>query len=363
MILVPSVLTSYKHNFALISVKFWAIKISIISEIITTYLFVNKNHLLKSNIVKMKMMKQQIMIKPGKIEFREIPIPQLNENEVLIKIMRIGICGSDIHVYHGKHPQTPYPVTQGHEVSGMIEKVGINVSNFKKGDKVTIQPQVVCGKCHSCLHGKYHICDELKVMGFQTTGMASEFFVTKADRVLKLPDDMTYEQGAMIEPMAVACGVFTKTSDLNDLKIVVLGAGPIGNLTAQTAKALGAKSVLITDISDYRLEIAKEVGIDYTINPSKQNLSEEIVKAFGPDKADLIIECVGINQTIDDAIINARKGTDIIIVGVFGDKAFVDLDSVQNRELRLIGLLMYQTKEYLKAIKLVHSGSIQLEPL
>ncbi|MHA1121822.1 MAG: zinc-dependent alcohol dehydrogenase [Candidatus Heimdallarchaeota archaeon] len=308
-------------------------------------------------------MKQQVMIEPGKITFREIPIPEVKENEVLIKIMRIGVCGSDIHVYHGKHPYTSYPVTQGHEVSGMIEKVGIKVTELKIGDKVTIQPQVVCGKCHSCLHGNYHICDELKVMGFQTTGMASEFFVTDANRILKLPDEMSYEQGAMIEPMAVACGVFTKTDDLSGLNVVVLGAGPIGNLTAQTAKALGAKSVLITDVSDFRLEIAKKVGIDHTINPLKQDLSEEIVKAFGPDKADLIIECVGINQTIDDAITNARKGTDIVLVGVFGDKPVVDLGTVQDRELRLIGMLMYQTKEYLKAIELVNSGKIQLEPL
>lgn len=308
-------------------------------------------------------MKQQVMIEPGKITFREIPIPELKENEVLIKIMRIGVCGSDIHVYHGKHPYTSYPVTQGHEVSGMIEKVGSKITELKPGDRVTIQPQVVCGKCYSCLHGKYHICDELKVMGFQTTGMASEFFVTDADRILNLPDDMSYEQGAMIEPLAVACGVFTKTDDMSGLNVIVLGAGPIGNLAAQTAKALGAKSVLITDVSDFRLEIAKKVGIDYTINPLKQDLSEEIVKAFGPDRADLIVECVGINQTIDDAIANARKGTDIIIVGVYGDKPVVDLSTVQDRELRLIGMLMYQTKEYLKAIELVHSGRVQLEPL
>jgi len=308
-------------------------------------------------------MKQQVMIEPGKITFREIPIPELKENEVLIKIMRIGVCGSDIHVYHGKHLYTSYPVTQGHEVSGMIEKVGSKITELKPGDRVTIQPQVVCGKCHSCLHGKYHICDELKVMGFQTTGMASEFFVTDADRILNLPDDMSYEQGAMIEPLAVACSVFSKTDDMSGLNVIVLGAGPIGNLTAQTAKALGAKSILITDVSDFRLEIAKKVGIDYTINPLKQDLSEEIVKAFGPDRADLIIECVGINQTIDDAIANARKGTDIIIVGVFGDKPVVDLSTVQDRELRLIGMLMYQTKEYLKAIELIHSGRVQLEPL
>ncbi|MHA1885238.1 MAG: zinc-dependent alcohol dehydrogenase, partial [Promethearchaeota archaeon] len=149
-------------------------------------------------------MKQEVMTAPGKIEFQDIPIPKLSGNDVLVKIMRIGVCGSDIHVYHGKHPYTSYPITQGHEVSGIIEKVGSDVKDLKPGDKVTIQPQVVCDKCYSCLHGRYHICDDLKVMGFQTTGTASEFFKVDSTKIIKLPDNMSYEQGAMIEPCAVA---------------------------------------------------------------------------------------------------------------------------------------------------------------
>ncbi len=308
-------------------------------------------------------MKQQVMTAPGRIEFRNIPIPEVKKEEVLVKMRKIGICGSDIHVYQGKHPLTSYPVTQGHEVSGVIEKVGNEVKQLKAGDKVTIQPQVVCQKCYPCTHGKYHICDKLKVMGFQTTGMASEYFVAESERVLKLPDEMSLEEGAMIEPVAVACGAIAKVDDIKGIDVIVLGAGPIGNLIAQTAKALGAKSVLITDVRDFRLRIAKKVGIDHCINPLKQNLSEERVKFFGKDKADLIFECVGSNTTINDAIENARKGTDIIIVGVFGEKPTIDLGSIQDQELRLIGTLMYQKKDYLKAIELIHSGKVQIEPL
>ncbi|MHA2051406.1 MAG: zinc-dependent alcohol dehydrogenase [Promethearchaeota archaeon] len=308
-------------------------------------------------------MKQEVMTAPGKIEFQDIPIPELKEMDVLVKIMRIGVCGSDIHVYHGKHPYTSYPVTQGHEVSGIIEKIGSGVKDLKPGDKVTIQPQVVCDKCYPCLHGKYHICDELKVMGFQTTGTASEFFKVESEKIIKLPDDMTYEQGAMIEPCAVAVHAVSRGGDISDYKVLVLGAGPIGNLVAQTAKALGAKAVMITDLSDFRLKIAKKVGIDFTVNPNSQDLAEEIGKAFGSDKADLIIECVGANETIDAAINNARKGTDIIIVGVFGDKPAIDLGFVQDRELQIIGTLMYQADDYIKAIELVGSGKIKLEPL
>jgi len=308
-------------------------------------------------------MKQEVMTAPGKIEFQDIPIPELNENDVLVKIMRIGVCGSDIHVYHGKHPYTSYPVIQGHEVSGKVEKVGSNVYEIKPGDKVTIQPQVVCDKCYPCLHGKYHICDELKVMGFQTTGTASEFFKVDLTKIIKLPDGMTYEQGAMIEPCAVAVHAVSRGGDISEFNVLVLGAGPIGNLVAQTAKALGAKAVMVTDISDFRLEISKKVGIDFTVNPNTQNLTEEIENAFGTNKADLIIECVGANDTINAAINNARKGTDIIIVGVFGENPTVDLGLVQDRELRLIGTLMYQTDDYIKAIELVDSGKIKLEPL
>ena len=128
-------------------------------------------------------MLQQVMTNPGEIIFREVPVPEVKENQVLVKIMNIGVCGSDIHVYHGKHPFTKYPVTQGHEVSGEIIELGKNVTEFHVGQKVTIEPQVYCGHCYPCRHGKYNLCEELKVMGFQTTGTASEYFAVDASKV------------------------------------------------------------------------------------------------------------------------------------------------------------------------------------
>lgn len=134
-------------------------------------------------------MLQQVMTSPGVIEFKEVPVPEPGEGQVLIKIMKIGICGSDIHVYHGEHPFTKYPVTQGHEVSGQITALGQGVEGLSVGQKVTIQPQVVCGECYPCRHGKYNLCEELKVMGFQTTGVASHYFAVDAAKVTPLPDD------------------------------------------------------------------------------------------------------------------------------------------------------------------------------
>lgn len=189
-------------------------------------------------------MLQQVMTAPGVIEFNEVPVPEVKPGQVLVKIQKIGICGSDIHVYHGKHPFTKYPVTQGHEVSGEIAQIGQGVEGFSVGQKVTIQPQVVCGKCYPCRHGKYNLCEELKVMGFQTTGVASHYFAVDAQKVTPLPEDMSFDEGAMIEPLAVAVHAIRQAGDVTGLKIAVLGAGPIGILVAQAAKGMGAQSVI-----------------------------------------------------------------------------------------------------------------------
>ena len=223
-------------------------------------------------------MLRQVMVEPGVIEFENIPVPKPKAGQLVVKMLRIGVCGSDIHVNHGMHPYTSYPVTQGHEVSAVVHEIGPDVSGFAVGDLVTIQPQVVCGECYPCTHGEYHICDSLKVMGFQTTGMASEFFLTDAQRVLKLPAGMTPDEGAMVEPVAVACHALGRVPTLEGLNVLVLGAGPIGNLVAQSAKGFGAKSVIISDISDKRLDKASDVGIDFTINPMKKSVGDALVE-------------------------------------------------------------------------------------
>ena len=254
-------------------------------------------------------------------------------------------------------------MVQGHEVSGIVEKVGGSVRAFAPGDLVTIQPQVTCGKCYACTHGAYHICDNLKVMGFQTTGAGSELFAVEASKVLKLPARMDAEHGAMIEPVAVAVHALGRAGDVTGKKVLVLGAGPIGNLVAQAARGMGAAKVMVTDVSAFRLEKARECGVDHCLNTAEADLASAIRTHFGESKADVILECVGSPQTIQQAVAVARKGTDIIVVGVFGDKPTLDMGTVQDRELRLIGTLMYQEPDWKKAIDLVERGAIRLSPL
>ncbi|MCB8945433.1 MAG: alcohol dehydrogenase catalytic domain-containing protein [Ardenticatenaceae bacterium] len=308
-------------------------------------------------------MQQAVMTAPGHIILQDVARPTIQPHEVLLQTRRIGICGSDIHVYHGLHPYTSYPVVQGHEVSGTIAAVGADVRHLAVGDPVTFMPQVTCGTCYACRHGQEHICDSLKVMGFQTGGAAQEFFPVPAANVLKLPAGISLEQGAMIEPIAVAVHALRRGGEIAGKQILVLGAGPIGNLVAQTAQALGARTVMITDISEYKLEMARCVGINHVLNTSEADLGAALNQHFGPDKADLILECVGVQPTIEQAVAHARKGSTIVIVGVFGQKPVVNIGLVQDRELSLVGTLMYQRPDYETAIALVAEGKMQLDAL
>ena len=300
------------------------------------------------------------MTEPGKIEYREVEVPKYSDDQVLVKTLKIGICGSDIHVYHGKHPFTSYPIVQGHEIAGEVVEAGSAVSGLKAGDIITVIPQVTCGRCYPCRHGNYHICDTLKVLGFQTDGVAGDYFVVPADKVLKT-DGIKSEDVALIEPIAVAVHAVRRVGDVAGKKIVVLGAGPIGNLVGQVAKALGAQEVLMTDVSDYRLGIAEKCGIDHCVNSREMTLKDAVEKYYGSDKADYIFDCAGVPPTITAAVENARKGSTIVVVAVFEEKPQMDLGVIQDRELNIVGTLMYKNEDWDVAIDILRQGKIHTD--
>lgn len=305
-------------------------------------------------------MLEAVMVQPGKILIREVPRPVAGKGEVLLAVKRIGICGSDVHVWHGKHPYTSYPVIQGHELAGIVEETGEGVG-LTVGGKATVQPQITCGKCNPCRRGDYHICRGLKVMGFQAEGGAREFWKLPAEKVIPLPEEVSLEEGAMVEPLSVAVHAIRKAGEIRGRKAVVLGAGPIGNLVGQVLKTQGVE-VIISDPNPFRLEIAKRVGIDHTVNPAASSLEETIAEKFG-EPVDLWFECVGIEQTIDQAIELCEKGGTIVVVGVFPEKVRVNMGFVQDHELRVIGTLMYKREDMLEAVELLRRKKVQVEPL
>ena len=254
-------------------------------------------------------------------------------------------------------------MVQGHEYSAEVVAVGSAVRKVKPGDRVTGRPQLVCGECNPCKRGQYNVCSNLRVEAFQADGVAQDYFVIPEERVVALPEGMSPDYGAMVEPTAVAAHATSRPRALGGRNVVVSGAGTIGNLVAQFARARGAKRVVITDVSDYRLEKAKECGVDVCVNTKEKNFGEALVEAFGPDKADVIYDCAGNNVTMGQAIQYARKGSVIVLVAVFADMATVDLAVANDHELDIKSTMMYRHEDYVGAIELVEAGKVQLKPL
>src|SRR5512140_668181 len=309
-------------------------------------------------------MRQAIMISPGVIEFREVPEPgYLNDNEILLRVKRIGICGSDIHVFHGTHPATSYPVVQGHEYSAIVEAAGEKVSRVKPGMKVTARPQLVCGKCGPCRRGQYNACQNLKVQGFQAPGVAQDLFVVTEERIVPLPVNMSLEQGAMVEPAAVGAHSTNRISGLQSRNVVVSGAGTIGNLVAQFAKARGAARVLITDISDYRLNIAHQCGIEGTLNVKNVKFEEGVRSFFGNEGFQVGFEAAGVQESLDVLMQFVEKGGDIVVLGVYSQNPVVNMFYLGEHELNVYGSMMYRHEDYETAVEMIASGKILTEPL
>jgi len=308
-------------------------------------------------------MRQATMTQPGVIEFTDVAEPTPGPGEVMLRIKRIGVCGTDVHVNHGRHPFTPFPVIQGHEFSSVVEAVGEGVEGIPVGAKATAWPQETCGKCRPCLRGEYNICEELKVRGFQAPGVARDLFVTEAEKVVLLPDSFTFEQGAFLEPLAVGVHSTGRAGDLTGKNVVVLGAGPIGNFVGQVCKARGAGKVLITDLSDFRLDVATQCGIDAVSNAGTESLADAVKRVFGEGGFDIAFECVGVEATLAQAVGAIDKGGKIVVLGVFGEHPRIDMSVVGEHELSLIGTLMYRQEDYEQAALWIDEGKIATEPL
>lgn len=307
------------------------------------------------------------MTAPRQLKFEDnVPAPSAQEllpNEILLNIKRIGICGSEIHSYHGLHPSCIYPVVQGHEYSGVVVAVGKDVKGFKPGDHATARPQLVCGECNPCKKGLYNICENLKVQAFHADGAAQDYFVVTEDRAVLLPEDMPLDYGAMIEPAAVGAHATGRPRSLEGKNVVVSGAGTIGNLIAQFAQARGAKKVVITDVSDLRLQKAVECGIKHILNVAKTPLKDAVKDLFGEEGYQVAFEVAGVEASIQSLMATIEKGSDIVIVAVFAHNPVINMEHLGEHELNLIGTLMYKHEDYLKAVEEIQKGTINLKPL
>ena len=316
-------------------------------------------------------MKAACLIRPGEIELREIPVPEPGPGQVVLKNMYLGVCTSDVQIYHGLHAYSKITVTSepqimGHEESGIVWKVGSGVTDWKPGDRVILQPQLFCGECYPCRTGHFNVCEHLNVIGVHVDGCACEYTAVPAWNLHRLPDKVSFRQAALIEPIAVGFGVVRRINEITDISgktVCVVGAGTIGNLVAQACKAMGSGKVLITDVLQSKLDLALECGIDFAENTKEQTLAEAIKKCFGPDKADIIVDSAAnpfVFRSIMDA---ARKASIIVLSGNYKEPVQLDVTQIQRREITVLGHMMYIRQEFDDGLRCLADGSLKINGL
>lgn len=222
-------------------------------------------------------MKEVVVVNPGKYEVREVPIPELeDEDHVLIQMRSAGVCGSDHHLYHGENPCSSYPRIPGHENAGIVAKVGKNVTNVKVGDHVIVDLLSSCGHCYQCTHGRKNVCKDVKVRGSGVDGGWREYFTAPAKEVYKISDSVDWKDAALVEPYAIGMHCTTRGRVVPDDVVFILGTGTIGSIILQTCIAKGVKTVICCDISDTSLERAKGYGATYVINSKKEDVVQRV---------------------------------------------------------------------------------------
>ncbi|MGE5554387.1 MAG: zinc-dependent alcohol dehydrogenase [Betaproteobacteria bacterium] len=303
------------------------------------------------------------LISPEQIVLERATIPSPGPGQALLKVAVAGICGSDIHAYFGKHPFISCPVVPGHEFAGTVVAVGPGVRPDLVGQRVTALPSLVCGECFNCRTGRFNICRSLRVIGCQADGAMAEYVAVPADKVLPLPEEMSFAEAALVEPLAVGVHAVRRAGSVAGQRVVVTGAGTIGLLVMQVAKAYGAAEVTVSDLVDFRLRLAEELGADQTVDVRQRSLVNWAQQRYGSDGVDVSFECVGVESTVNDAILIARKGSKVVIVGVFEEDVKVKMGLVQDKEIELIGTLMYTREDYAEALRLLRRGAVRALPL
>jgi threonine dehydrogenase-like Zn-dependent dehydrogenase len=290
-------------------------------------------------------MKAVILTNDREIKFGEVPEPYPKDGQVLIRVHWASICGTDLHIYLGEFkPRVTYPRILGHEFSGIVKSVGKDVSHLKKGDKVVVDPIIWCNRCPACLNGNNNACHFLKLIGVDIDGAFSEYVVADADKVFKVPEEMSLREAALVELYSIGVHSARKAMIEPGDRVVILGAGRLGLSVLEVIRQTGASWVCSVDILENRLEIAKRLGADLTINALKEDPFEKILSITNGFGVDRVIETVGTaveiegrNMPIEQAVRMARHGGRIVVMGMGSQYTPVFWKEFVEKEIQLVG--------------------------
>ena len=284
------------------------------------------------------------------------------DDEVQLKVSHCGICGTDLHIFHGAMDQrVTMPQALGHEMSGTIHKLGKAVEHFRIGERVAVMPLASCGACPACAAGNQHICHHLKFLGIDTPGAFQTYWTVPANTVYRLPDNLSLKHGAMIEPLAVACHDVRLAAVKPGHRVVVLGGGPIGVLVALAAQQAGA-DVILSEINPYRVELARSLGME-AVNPQEIDLTALVMNKTDQAGADIVFEVSGSQAGASIMTELLRTRGLAVVVAIFAKQPKIDLFRFFWRELRLQGVRVYEPQDFTDAIALAASGRLPLDEL
>lgn len=315
-------------------------------------------------------MKAAVLHAPGDLRVEDVPVPQIGADDVLMRVMAAGICGSDI----GRVMVTGtyrFPTVPGHEFAGQIEKTGANVTHLAPGDRVAVAPLMPCFDCEWCRAGKFSLCDSYDFMGSRSDGAFAEFLKAPARNVMKIPDSVSYDAAATIEPAAIILhGIHKLDVSLGDA-VAVVGCGALGYFALQFAKLSGAQPLIAIDVDEDKLTLARKVGADICINPAKEDAVAAVMAATQGRGVQLTLECAGSAAGRDLSMLATAKQGTVMFYGIpygdvtFGDRAFARM---LRGEQQLVGSwnsysLPFPGKEWLDIIALLRTNRLLVEPL
>jgi L-iditol 2-dehydrogenase len=309
-------------------------------------------------------MKALVLKEYRQFALEDFPVPTPQSDEVLVRVRACGICGSDVHGMDGSSGRRIPPIVMGHEAAGAIEEIGSAVTSWKKGDRVTFDSTVSCGECWYCRRGEINLCENRRVLGvscgeYRRHGAFAEFVAVPQRILYRLPDNLSFEQAAMVEAVSVAVHAVERTPLTLNSAVAVIGTGMIGLLVVQVLRARGCGKIIAIDLEESKLALATRLGATHTIKAGETDLQEKIRALTNGRGADAAFEVVGLSPTVKTAIESVRKGGSVTLVGNLKPQVDLPLQAVVTRELSLIGTCA-SAGEYPACLDLIASGKVNV---
>lgn len=308
-------------------------------------------------------MKAAVWQGPRQVSVGDIAIPRISSDEVLVRVKACGICGSDLHAYEGLSARRTPPLVLGHEFTGIVEEVGKDVKTLRVDDRVVVNPIIHCGACKQCLMGMHNECKNRTVLGLNRPGAFARLISVPYDRCFELPENVSFEEGALTEPLSVSLHAANIVPVQLSDTIAVMGSGIIGSLLIQLLNLKGSTDIAAIDISDSRLAFAKKIGAKIIINSQQSDPVHEAMRWTDNSGVDVVFEAVGIQQTVVQAMRMLDNCGKMVLVGLLQRSAEIDIMNLTAKELRLVGAYVYLDHEFKTAISLIADRRVDVKAM